>query len=322
MRLVALAAFTISWLLLSGCIGEEQNKKPGQSPEVTPYRTASESPQAKQPDKPKETVPDAKPGLKIYFIDVGFGDSTLIVSDGHAILFDAGNDSSSPAIRKMLTAAGVQKLDVLALSSNAPEHTGSARAISVYYLVETVWHNGVNYSNAAYRDALSVPGAKQVAVEYGDIFDFGKGKITILNPQKSRYLLSSGPDSIAMKVEYGDFCALLFSDSEGGAASGSDAGTVAGGLDAKITSGPVGIACQVIKVGNHGSGNSASFQLLERAKPQIAIISVGPNKDARLPANALIERLKLKGISVLRTDEVGSVWLSTAGNGYEIYSDR
>lgn len=260
--------------------------------------------------------------MRIYFIDVGFGDSTLIISDGHALLFDAGGELGAQKVLSALSDAGVEKLDVLALSSNSTEHIAGARQISIYHLIGQVWHNGVNYSDAAYSAALSIAGAPSRSVEYGDTFEFGNGKITILNPQKERYLSSPGPDSIAMKAEYGDFCALLFSDSEGAGASSSDAGTVVGGIESKIISSPIPLSCQIIKVGNHGSGNAASFQLLDVASPQIAVISVGANPGAKYPDSSLLERLKLKGISTLRTDEVGTVSIYSSGSGYKIYSEK
>lgn len=272
------------------------------------------------PGTPKEKA--MQTGLRIEMLDVGFGDATLIQIDGKNILFDAGPPEASRHVRDTLNANGAEKLDVLVLSSNASEHFGGAQAVAVYHTIGEIWDNGVKYVDYAYAGLEDVTkSAKRRSVQYGDVFEFGKGKITILNPQAQRYLKSSA-DAIALKVEYGNFCAVLFSDSEGGGAAGNDMGTVMGGIDSKIVSGNITIACQILKVGNHGSGNAASFQLLEKMKPEIGIISVGANPGSKLPEPALIRRLGLKNVSVLRTDTMGAITITSSGNGYGIVSER
>lgn len=316
--LAALAVFAV--IFFAGCVlpGAPPTSAPSvPSPPSAPSKTYV-PPYAEPPAKPQADIP-----LRITFIDVGYGDAAIIQSDGKAMLFDAGPADSAPAVESALAKNKVEKIDILALSSNAPEHAGGASKISTDYQIAGVWTNGVDYNDADY-DALlgKLSWANVSSVEYGDNFTLGRAKITILNPQHDRYKTSSSPDSIVMKVEYGSFCALLFSDSQAGSAAGSDMGTVMGGIDSKIASGSVPIACQVIKVGHHGSGTSASFQLLEKAKPSAAIISAGPTKDGIFPEPALLERLGLKGVSVYRTDTMGTVTLTSNGTDYSISTER
>ena len=47
--------------------------------------------------------------LEVHFMDVGQGDATLIMTDGHAMLIDAGNNSKGTAVQNYLQKQGIKK---------------------------------------------------------------------------------------------------------------------------------------------------------------------------------------------------------------------
>lgn len=59
---------------------------------------------------------------------------------------------------------------------------------------------------------------------------------------------------------------------------------------------------EVLKVAHHGSKYSTSEEFLNAIKPKIAIISVGKNPWGH-PTQEVLQRLREKGIKILRTDE-------------------
>ena len=63
----------------------------------------------------------------------------------------------------------------------------------------------------------------------------------------------------------------------------------------------------VLVVGHHGAKTTTSLELLHRVQPQIAVISVGRNNMYGHPAPEVLDRLKLFGCTVVRTDEMGTV---------------
>jgi len=67
------------------------------------------------------------------------------------------------------------------------------------------------------------------------------------------------------------------------------------------------IKAKVLKVAHHGSKNSTIQEFLEAVKPQTAVISVGKNNRYGHPAPEILERIKMEGINILRTDEVGDI---------------
>lgn len=67
----------------------------------------------------------------------------------------------------------------------------------------------------------------------------------------------------------------------------------------------------VLKVGHHGSNTSTSTEFIEQIKPTYAIISVGKNNYGH-PAESVLNNLK--DTTIYRTDEDGTIWLTSDGN--------
>ena len=70
----------------------------------------------------------------------------------------------------------------------------------------------------------------------------------------------------------------------------------------------------ILAVGHHGSRYSTSFELLEAAQPEMAVISVGYNNYGH-PADEALARLNLAGARVYRTDIDGSITVRTGDDG-------
>lgn len=69
----------------------------------------------------------------------------------------------------------------------------------------------------------------------------------------------------------------------------------------------------VLKVGHHGSRTSSSIALMQKARPQWAVISCGARNRFGHPHQQTLDRLSTYGVTQLRTDTVGVVRLSTDG---------
>jgi competence protein ComEC len=69
----------------------------------------------------------------------------------------------------------------------------------------------------------------------------------------------------------------------------------------------------VLKVGHHGSATSTGAALLRKARPRLALISVGPNDPFGHPSPDVLERLAAHSVRTLRTDREGSVSVITDG---------
>ena len=73
---------------------------------------------------------------------------------------------------------------------------------------------------------------------------------------------------------------------------------------------------ELLVVGHHGSKYSTSFELLEAARAETAVISVGWNNYGH-PTYEALRRLEICGLEIYRTDEDGTVTVRTGYDGKE-----
>jgi competence protein ComEC len=87
-----------------------------------------------------------------------------------------------------------------------------------------------------------------------------------------------------------------------------------------IESGPV----DVLKVAHHGSEDAGLGSLLDRIRPQLAVISVGAGNPYGHPAPQTLATLKRHGVPILRTDEEGVIEIDVNRHefGLDGYSNR
>ena len=75
----------------------------------------------------------------------------------------------------------------------------------------------------------------------------------------------------------------------------------------------IDLSADVIKVGHHGSKSSTSQTFLSAVNPKYAIISCGVDNDYGHPKSIIMERLKKNNVTVYRTDESGTITLTSDG---------
>ena len=66
---------------------------------------------------------------------------------------------------------------------------------------------------------------------------------------------------------------------------------------------------ELLVAGHHGSASATSRTLLDRVKPETAVISVGNNSYGH-PAQETLTRLDERGVAIYRTDRMGTVTLT------------
>ena len=71
----------------------------------------------------------------------------------------------------------------------------------------------------------------------------------------------------------------------------------------------------LLKVGHHGSRGATSDRWLDELQPAEAVISVGAKNRYGHPAPEALARLRAHGVTVLRTDERGTITFAVRANG-------
>ena len=82
---------------------------------------------------------DADGTLSVHFIDVGQGDSTLVISNGETMLIDCGESSAADKVTSYLTSVGVDKLDYIVATHPHSDHMGGmAEVIDTFDVGEVI----------------------------------------------------------------------------------------------------------------------------------------------------------------------------------------
>ena len=85
-------------------------------------------------------------------------------------------------------------------------------------------------------------------------------------------------------------------------------------VSAPIDSGPI----DVLKVAHHGSDDAGLGELLEQARPQLAVISVGEDNPYGHPTPGTLATLARHGVPTLRTDQDGEVVIDVERGAFSV----
>ena len=240
----------------------------------------------------------------LYMIDVGQGDSLLLVDKNKTILIDTGgissyNDSSWKSTSKkysivrsktipLLKSLGVRKINYIILTHGDFDHLGETLNLLKYYKVDTIVINS-NYKNHLEKEIIN--SHKNVVVGY-EGYEIKLNGINLI--QLNEDLYNENDSSQIYYVSYKDKSILLTGD-----ASVKSEKVL---LD-KYNLGHI----DILKVGHHGSNTSTSIELLEEITPTVALISCGLNNKFNHPNIETINKLNKYKIKHYRTDLQGTI---------------
>ena len=240
--------------------------------------------------------------LEVHFIDVGQGDSALIMCNGENMLIDAGDNSKGTTVQNYLQKIGVTELKYCVGTHPDADHIGGLDVVITKFTIASgeVWMPEVSASTATYRDvidAIEYKSYKKVMPATGAEYSLGGATITILGPLYEYE--DDNDNSIVIKVTFGDKTLLFMGDAE---SSSEEALTNRWDLKA-----------DVIKIGHHGSRTSTSEAFIKEVDPEYAIISCGEGNSYGHPTAECLNRLRTMGVKVYRTDEQGTIVLLCDG---------
>lgn len=256
----------------------------------------------------RETPPA---GLRIVFVDVGQGDAALIqTEDGGNVLIDGGPEPDS--VTETLDRYGVKKLDLVIISHAHADHITGLKNVLESRQVDMVLDSGVPHTSRTYIDLLKAIENRHIKYELartGTTIDVGRSlKIRILWPTDANY--NEGEDllnnkSVVARVSYEDM-SILF------------AGDIQTDAQSSLLKTGANVSAQIYKFPHHGSRNAADIRFIEAVHPEVSIISVGADNKFGHPARSSINKLLSVGSKVYRTDENGSIIITSDGKKFEV----
>lgn len=249
--------------------------------------------------------PRIQPGvLEISSIDVGQGDSTLLVSPhGHTILVDAGGtpgggqsnfDIGEDVVSPYLWSRGFSRLNIAVVTHGHWDHVGGMRAVLANFRPRELWV-GVNTPTENLAALLAYAREENIAIRnFGaaDQVDYDGIHLRFLAPAKEEQHRRVNDDCLAVKLTFGNDSLLMEGDAEKA-------------VERTIASADPGAA--LLKVAHHGSSTSTAPELLAAVHPRLAVISVGAQNSYGHPRPDVLQRLADSGVAVYRTDLDGLV---------------
>ncbi len=242
--------------------------------------------------------------LKVSFLDVGQADSILINANNKYMLIDAGNNEDGEKLVMYLKSLGIEKFDYVVGTHAHEDHIGGMDNIIDSFDIGTFYMPDVITTTKTFEDVLDSLEKKNLNFDkpqIGSTFDLGKAKIeTIYVGKDSKNLNNS---SIILKLTYGNVSFLFTGDTES---------------DVEKTLLNKDIESDVLKVAHHGSNTSSSNAFLKKVNPKYAIISVGTGNSYGHPKSVILDRLEKLGTKIYRTDELGTIIVTTDGEKIEV----
>ena len=240
--------------------------------------------------------------MTVHFLDVGQGLSILVQSEGQNLLYDGGPRSASSYVVSYLQEQNVSEIDYLISSHYDEDHvSGLIGCLNAFQVDNVIGADYIHDSSlyGSFMDAVAAHGLEVQHPAVGAEYTFGSGEFTILSPKEISK--ESNANSVAIKLTNGENSFVFTGDAD----FNCEADMVNSGLD---------LSCDVLSVGHHGSATSTSWDFLQAAVPEFAVISCGAGNMYGHPHEETMEKLSDMGIQVYRTDEQGTIVVSSDGN--------
>ena len=249
--------------------------------------------------EPAQNIADtvATGQMKVTYLDVGQGDCTIIQTEGHNAMIDAGNNHEGKEVVAYLNQQGIDKLDYLILTHPDADHIGGGDDVLENIDVEQV----------------IMPDVANDTMTYEEVMEFGLGDatFTVLCPETD--LISSDDTndaSVGIKLVHGENSFVMCGDASEKSES------------AMVKRFGSALECDVLKCGHHGSRTSTSEVFLKATNPTWAVISCGVDNSYGHPHQETLDRLNNDDVQVYRTDQLGTIIATSDGTNISWFSDK
>ena len=248
--------------------------------------------------------------LKVYFLNVGQGDSEYIKTPaGQDILIDGGPDSSVLGELGKVMDFGDREINLVVLTHPHADHLTGLIEVLRRYKVDEIWESGVIYPSATYdawQKEIATQKISDQFVAAGKSENFGEIKISVLYPLsslKNQKIDNLNNASVVTEIDFQNFSSLFLGDAE------TDAQAQFLNSLKPVT---------VVKAAHHGSSNGLNKDLYQITRPSVVAIEVGKNNTYGHPHQVFLDYLNTIATQIYRTDQDGTIEIDSDGQNWRV----
>ncbi|PLR78093.1 DNA internalization-related competence protein ComEC/Rec2 [Bacillus sp. V3-13] len=262
------------------------------------------------------------PTGEVTFIDVGQGDSTLIIlpNDRGTYLIDTGGtvrfgetekwrrrkepfEVGRDVLVPFLKSKGIRQIDKLVLTHGDADHIGGVLSLIEDIKVAEILMPRAPDRAELERQVIAAAVKKKVSIKMateGMGWSKGTAAFQIISPDPAAPFERNN-SSIVIRAHIGGLDWLFTGDLE------------AEGEELLLRKYP-DLHADVLKAGHHGSKTSTSAPFINQLQPKAAIISAGRKNRFGHPHAEVVSRLEGRNIKIFRTDQQGAITYTFRGN--------
>ena len=239
----------------------------------------------------------------VYYLDVGQGDSSLIIYNDKVVMIDTGGISNffvSSGSIKLLKSLGYSHIDYLLLTHGDFDHMGDSIYLINNYNIKNVVLNNDGFNELETKLINELKNKKIKYYQNVKKIPISNNIITILNTKEYD---NENDNSLVTFLNINNYSFLFMGD----AGVNKEKDILLNYRLNKI---------DFIKIGHHGSNTSTSKEFIEKISPKHSIISVGKNNKYGHPKQSVLDTLESS--KIYRTDLEGTIEIKLNQKGYKI----
>jgi len=233
----------------------------------------------------------------IYFIDVGQGDSQLVVLENNIkVLIDGGPPGALAKQLASILPSSERYIDLVINSHPELDHMGGLIDVLKNYQIGAFVGTGRKGSSAEYQALIKIIKGKNIpyiTLHEGSQIRVGESIIKILSPSSAEITSANLNDTATVaQLKTPSYSALFTGD-------------INFATEARLV-GKYDLQADILKIAHHGSKYSSSKDFLDAVNPQIAVIEVGKNNYGH-PTQETLNRIEELVSQIFQTNLSGTI---------------
>ena len=262
--------------------------------------------------------------LKVTFLDVGQGNSALVLfPGGKSMLIDGGGfardyfDVGKMVVAPYLWHSKIRSIDYLVLTHPDADHMNGLRFIARAFGSKELWHNGDKVEKGPYKELMAIAESQKIKklapADLASKRQINGVTVELLHPHpgaRPQDLYNSSNrlnnNSLVLKISYMGTSFLFPGDLE------------QDGTKVLISNAGNSLKSDILLSPHHGSPSANSKQFLQMVRPRVCVISSGEKGPYSTYHHQTIKRLKDIGCKVFKVSRVGAVQLTVRPDHLDI----